>query len=178
MASASGQVIVKDRALFRIERKVFFQEAFLGWMKQWNKLSCATNRSWLLRGIGLEAQDFRGVSELLTSLESRQPTTKERQVLERQIKLVKFVLFVQNQKTPSKEKLSWPRGLNCVLGDKKSKVADELKLVAEAENFLRERFTSDKEEGEEARRASDDEFNRTRAYLDSVLRGQNHEIFL
>lgn len=164
---------MRDRALFRIERQVFFKEAFLIWVKEWQDLQCASRRSLVLRSLDLDGQEFRGVNDLLGALETRSATSIERQSIERLVRLVKFMLYVQSQPSNKNEK-DWPRSLRCVREN--SKITQNLELFGRAENFLRERFRT--EDDSERKRTSNDDMIRAKAFIDSVLRGQSHEIFL
>lgn len=172
-SAAANKVLVRDRALFRVEREVFFKEAFLIWAKEWQGLQCASRRSLVMRALDLEGQDFRGIGDLLNALENRSATSIERQSIERLVRLVKFMLYVQSQPTNKNEK-EWPRSLRCVKDN--SKITQNLELFGRAENFLRERFRT--EEDAERKRTSNDDMIRAKAFIDSVLRGQSHEIFL
>lgn len=170
----ADKVLVRDRALFRIERDVFFKEAFLIWTKEWQGLQCAGRRSLVLRALDLEGQDFRGINDLLAALENRSATSIERQSIERLVRLVKLMLYVQSQPTSKGDK-EWPRSLLCV--KEGVKVTQNLELFVRAENFLRERFRG-QQQNSERNRSTNDDMIRAKAFIDSVLRGQSHEIFL
>lgn len=162
-------MLVRDRALFRIERQVFFQEAFVNWMKHWRHFECSGRRLLLLNSLELQVEDFGAAIDILRALETRAPTANERQLLDRLVRLVKFTLYVQTQE--GVEKNTWPASLNCV--PTKERKTESVQRFKNAEEFLSERFRT-----EGKRRMERDDIARARSFVESVIRGQTHELFL
>lgn len=170
---AKEKLLVRDRALFRIEREVFFKSAFLEWAKDWQSVACSGRRSLLLRSLDFPVEDFRSVESFFNALETRSATALERQNLERLVKLVKFIVYMQGQ-PESKQEFKWPRAFTCLSSEMK-KSANVI-LLAKAENLLRVRFRNDDPTKE--RRLNNDDLNRAKAFVESILRGLSHELYL
>ena len=165
----TAKLLVSDRALFRIEKDVFFKEAFYIWINEWSRLECIERRSLLLGSFDLSVSEIRSASKLIELLESRSPTSIEKQSLEKMVKFVKFMLYVQSQSLT----IGMPQNFSCV-----GQLTENLKLVGKAEAFLRSRFRENEANNNGKRNSWREDLNRARTFVDSVVRGMSHEIYL
>ncbi|MFX3675843.1 MAG: hypothetical protein ACN6I6_02305 [bacterium] len=164
---AFGQkVLVSDRALFRVDKQVFFEEGFSQWIKEWRNLECVTNRSMLLRALGVEESLFKDLPNYLKASQTRSLTPSEKQSMEKVVKLVKLMLFVQSQ--PSANKTVVPDSFSCIGKSKSPNIETFLKT----ETFLRSKFKSSD------RKRMRDDISRAKTFIDSVSRATAHEIYL
>src|SRR5690606_19260192 len=99
------------------------------------------------------------------------PTATERELVERMVRLVKFSRYVQTQEMTKEEEAQWPQSWRCL--DGKQRTNENILILKRAENFLLERFR----EGEKNRRGRE-EIMRARSFIESVVRGQSHELFI
>lgn len=169
--AVNAKLLVRDRALFRIEKQVIFQEGLEGWLKEWGTLKCVGRRSFLLNSLDLNSQDFETVIDILKAIDTRAPTATERELVERMVRLVKFSRYVQTQEMTKEEETQWPQSWRCL--DGKQRTNENILILKRAENFLLERFR----EGEKNRRGRE-EIMRARSFIESVVRGQSHELFI
>ena len=163
--SQNFKLVVSDRAIFRIEKDVFFKEALLLWVKEWSGLECVGRRSLMLQASNLNLSEMKSIPKLLDLLENRSPTTVEKQTLEKLVKFIKFMLYVRTQA----QELSPPKSFSCI-----EKMSENLALVARSEAFLLQRFRESSSE----RTSWRETVSRAQAFIDSVVRGLTHEIFL
>ncbi len=164
-----AKLLVRDRALFRVERQVFFQEAFVNWLTHWKSFECSRRGLLLLNSLELRTEDFAAAIDILRALEIRSPTQSERELLDRMVRMVKFTLYVQTQEGVDKN--TWPAALECV--ESKQRKSESVQRFKNAEEFLLERFRSDGK-----RRMDRDDMLRARSFVESVIRSQTHELFL
>ena len=159
------KLLVKDRALFRIEKQVFFQEAFDTWLSDWNQLKCLGNSSFLLRTLNISANEFKQVTEIIDTADSRPLTEVEKASIEKVLVLVKFILYAQTQAIAE---VQLPRTFSC-LNDKK---VPTIELFILAEVLVRSKFkTTDlKKDKEDQRKA--------KSFIDSISKSKTHEVYL
>jgi len=160
------KLLVKDRALFRIEKQVFFKEAFSVWLKDWSQLKCLGRSSFLLRSMGISSKDFQLMNETLDVAESRNLTESEKNSIERGITLVKFILYGQTQNIQADTKL--PSSFSCL----ENKKSPPIELVVRAEVLLRNKFKSD------ATKRDKEDKKRAKAFIESINKAKNHEVYL
>src|SRR5690606_18755056 len=113
----------------------------------------------------LNLSEMKSIPKLLDLLENRSPTTVEKQTLEKLVKFIKFMLYVRTQA----QELSPPKSFSCI-----EKMSENLALVARSEAFLLQRFRESSSE----RTSWRETVSRAQAFIDSVVRGLTHEIFL
>ncbi len=159
-------LLVKDRALFRIEKQVFFQEAFVVWIKEWNRLKCVGRRSFLLRTLNLTAEDFLSMQETLTVADSRSLTSTEKESIEKAVTLVKFILYGQTQ--PMTTQTVLPEVFSCL--DKLK--SPNIDLILRAEALLRSKFKTQNKNN------NNDDILRAKSFIESINKAKNHEIYL
>tara|TARA_R110000868_G_scaffold127493_6_gene335220 strand:+ start:22307 stop:22843 length:537 start_codon:yes stop_codon:yes gene_type:complete len=160
------KVLVSDRALFRVDKQVFFEEGFGQWIKEWHRLECVTKRSMLLRALDVEENLFKDLPSYLKASQSRALTPSEKQSIEKVVKLVKLMLFVQSQ--PSANKTTVPDSFSCI-GKSKS---PNIEAFLQTESFLRSKFKSTD------RKRMRDDISRAKTFIDSVSRATPHETYL
>ncbi|MBH48059.1 MAG: hypothetical protein CME71_07795 [Halobacteriovorax sp.] len=160
------KVLVSDRALFRVDKQVFFEEGFSQWVKEWRRLECVTKRSMLLRALDVEENLFKDLPNYLQASQSRTLTPSEKLSIDKTVKLVKLMLFVQTQASGTKAVL--PETFSCI-GKTKSPNID---AFLQTEAFLRSKFKSSD------RKRMRDDISRAKTFIDSVSRATAHEIYL
>lgn len=160
------KLLLKDRALFRIDKQVFFKEAFGIWLEDWAKLGCLGRSSFLLRSMELSSKDFKLMSDTIEVAESRNLTESEKKSIEKGITLVKFILYGQSQNIQPDTKL--PSSFGCL----KNKDTPSVDLVIRAEILLRNKFKSDS-----VKRDKEDQ-KRAKSFIESINKAKNHEVYL
>tara|TARA_R110000868_G_scaffold248282_22_gene504736 strand:- start:4192 stop:4734 length:543 start_codon:yes stop_codon:yes gene_type:complete len=161
------KVLVRDRALFRVDKQVFFEEGFSQWVSEWQELQCVSRRSMVFRALDVEPSLFKDIPDYFKASESRSLTPTEKASVEKVVKLVKFMLFVQTQDS-STNKTSLPAAFSCVKNTK----SPNIDAILKSELFLRGKFKSD-----DQKRMRDD-ISRAKTFIDSVSRATAHEIYL
>tara|TARA_R110002049_G_scaffold46481_5_gene135063 strand:- start:270 stop:809 length:540 start_codon:yes stop_codon:yes gene_type:complete len=160
------KLLVKDRALFRIDKQVFFKEAFVVWTKEWSRLQCVGNRSFLLRSLNLKPEDFKTVLDTLDVAERRSLTDSEKALVEKTISLVKFILYGQTQQVSSEAQL--PESFSCL--DKIK--SPNIDLILRAEVIIRSKFKDN------SQKDNKDDLFRAKSFIESIDKSKNHEIYL
>lgn len=134
---ALSEVNVSDRAIFRIENKVYFISDLNKDNKQLNKLRCMKNNSVLLNALSLSSDDYSKILKLPTELDKLQ---SNKELLYRLTRLYKVQSFATNRKVSiDVEKLKeW--GIAKCVGESWNKWPDQLKTLIKTELYLRDRF--------------------------------------
>lgn len=157
---------MRDRALFRIDKQVFFEEGFNTWLVEWRALECVGKKSIFLNSLELQAKDMKSIPIILEASKTRTLVATEREKLERVVKMVQLMLFIQTQE--SSKDASMPPSFQCLSNTRSPNIS----LVIQAEIYLRTKFKSND------KKKFDSDIARAKSFIDSIIRTQSHEIYL
>ena len=106
------------------------------------------------------------MKDTLDIAESRNLTDSEKNTVEKGITLVKFILYSQTQNIQPDVKL--PSSFTCL--EKKS--SPSIELVVRAEMLLRNKFKND------TTKLDKEDQKRAKAFIESINKAKNHEVYL
>ncbi|MCY4523143.1 MAG: hypothetical protein OXB84_00245 [Halobacteriovoraceae bacterium] len=132
-----GELIEGDRAVFRMEEKVFMLSDLNGYLKQIKVFRCFSRKSYLLGALQLERSHLKSIP---SSGQLNKNLQKHEMFLFSLLKMIKLESFANKQKIDASSSFFSKLGIrNCVKKNWK-KWPDRLRSLVHTELFLRDRY--------------------------------------